>query len=78
MRTLRNLFLAAGLASVCLVPMVSADVSRALSGRPLALAVRDFATTTVLTSDDPSTMSAELPHMLSGMLSSVWSQVTGH
>ena len=77
MKSLRNLLLAAGLASVCLVPMVIVDVTRAVNGRPLAFAVRDFATHKVLTSDDPSTMSAELPHMLSGMLSSVWSQMTG-
>ncbi|HEX3665182.1 MAG TPA: hypothetical protein VHU23_08115 [Rhizomicrobium sp.] len=65
MKTLQNFFLAGLLASVCLAPAVSADVDRALSGRPLALMVRDFATTKVVSSEDRSTMAAALPRLVS-------------
>jgi hypothetical protein len=69
MKTLRNLFLAGLLASVCLAPAVNADVTRALSGRPLALMVRDFATTKVVSSEDHSTMAAALPRLVNLLFS---------
>jgi hypothetical protein len=65
MKTLRNLFLASLLASACLAPAVSADVARALSGQPLALTVRDFATSRVVSSEDHSVMVAAVPRLLS-------------
>jgi hypothetical protein len=68
MKSLRNFFLAGLLASVCLAPAVSADVSRALSGHPLALLVRDFATSRVVSSEDHSAMAAALPRLLTDLL----------
>jgi hypothetical protein len=68
MKTLQNCFLAGLLASVCLAPAVSADVDRALSGRPLALTVRDFATPRVVSSEDHSVMVAALPRLLTNLL----------
>lgn len=65
MKTLRNLLMASLLASVCLAPAVSADVSRALHGLPLALTVRDFATSRVVSSEDHSVMVAAVPRLLS-------------
>jgi hypothetical protein len=69
MKTLRNLLLAGLLASVCLVPAVSADVARALSGRPLALSVHDLVTSKVVSSEDHSAMAAALPKLFNLLFS---------
>ena len=74
MKTLGNLLFASLLASVCLAPVVNADVARAISGRPLAVAVRDFATTTVVSSENASVITAPLPRVIIGLLR----QLSGH
>lgn len=74
MKTLRNLALAALAAAICLAPAIGADTGRAMSRQPLALLVRDFATTNVVSSEDPSAMvfSGLLPRAAVHLLSSLW------
>lgn len=68
MKTFGNLLFASLLASVCLAPVVNADIARVVSGRPLVVAVRDFATTTVVSSENASVITAPLPRLIVGLL----------
>lgn len=78
MKTLRNLVFAAIAASICLAPAIGADAARALSREPLALFVRDFATTKVVSSEDPSAvaLTGVLPRAARNLLASMWATQT--
>jgi hypothetical protein len=72
MKTLGNLLFASLVASVCLAPVVNSDVARALSGRALAVAGRDFATAKTLSSENSSGMEAALPQMVAHLIRPIW------
>jgi hypothetical protein len=78
MKTLRNLAFAGIAALICLAPVIGADAGRAISGQPLVLFVRDFATTNFVSSEDRSAVafSGVLPRVAFRLLSPLWTTQT--
>lgn len=68
MKTLRDLLWASLLASLCLAPVVNADVARAFRVRPPQLPERSFATAQVLSTEDAGRIQAVLPQMVVHLL----------